>query len=54
MLALVHSRAGETMSLFGSSVEPDGRVVAIERADIQIEALSRWTSPRTGMTYPAG
>ena len=54
MLALVHRAGGEPVSLFGTYVEPDGRTTAIERADIQLEALGRWTSPRTGVTYPSG
>jgi predicted secreted hydrolase len=37
----------------GTLVEPDGTVRHLGHADFAIEALERWTSPRTGASYPS-
>lgn len=37
----------------GTLVERDGSARALGRADFEIEALARWTNPRTGATWPA-
>ena len=38
----------------GTLVERDGRSRALAAGDVSVEALGRWTSRRTGTTYPAG
>ena len=37
----------------GSLVEPDGRARALTRDDVAVQVLGTWTSPRSGVTYPA-
>jgi predicted secreted hydrolase len=37
----------------GSYVGPDGRVSRLHPGDFAIEVLDSWTSPATGVTYPA-
>lgn len=37
----------------GSLVLADGTSRLLERHDVSLEVLDRWTSPRTGATYPA-
>jgi predicted secreted hydrolase len=38
----------------GSLVLPDGRVLHIQREQMQVTALSKWRSPQSGATYPMG
>lgn len=38
----------------GTLVERDGTPRPLARADFRLSATARWTSPRTGATYPAG
>ncbi len=38
----------------GSLIEVDGTVHHLSRDDVAIQVLDRWTSPKTGATYPAG
>jgi predicted secreted hydrolase len=37
----------------GTLVERDGRTRRLSRDDVGIRVLRRWTSPRTGATYPS-
>jgi predicted secreted hydrolase len=37
----------------GSLLRPDGSRLSLAAADVQVEALDTWRSPRTGTTYPA-
>lgn len=37
----------------GTLVGRDGRARPLRRADFAVEVLARWTSPRTGASYPA-
>ncbi|HEX7588903.1 MAG TPA: lipocalin family protein, partial [Anaerolineae bacterium] len=38
----------------GTLVEPDGSVRALPRNQVNITVLDKWTSPKSGGTYPAG
>jgi len=38
----------------GTLVHPDGRARHLTRDAFQVSALGRWTSPRSGTTYPQG
>jgi len=38
----------------GTLVERDGRARRLAREEVRIEALRRWKSPATGLSYPAG
>ena len=38
----------------GSFITDTGEVIQIRNADMKIEPLSRWRSPRSGATYPMG
>ena len=37
----------------GTLVAPDGRTRRLSAADVETTALARWTSPRSGASYPA-
>ncbi len=53
-LALLRGDQEEVLGGFGTYVAPDGGTLHIDNAEMQIEALGNWTSPRTGVTYPSG
>ncbi|MFQ5595954.1 MAG: lipocalin-like domain-containing protein, partial [Anaerolineae bacterium] len=38
----------------GSLIDADGTVRHLNREDVIIQVLDRWTSPKTGAVYPAG
>jgi predicted secreted hydrolase len=38
----------------GTLVEPDGRIRALPRGQVNIQVLDKWTSAQSGGTYPAG
>jgi len=37
----------------GTLVAADGTTLALEPGDVRVETLARWTSPRSGVRYPA-
>jgi predicted secreted hydrolase len=39
---------------YGTYVEPDGRATHLGADEVEAKATGRWTSPRTGSTYPSG
>ena len=48
-------RLGEqTSTVYGSLVQPDGRVDELDPGSVNAEATGQWTSPHTGATYPSG
>lgn len=53
-LSLLLNGRKELVDSYGTFVGPDGRDVYIDAADLRVETLERWTSPRTGFTYPSG
>ena len=50
----VRDGQGNLPLVYGTLVQPDGRVEHLERGDFTIDATAEWTSPRSGTTYPAG
>jgi predicted secreted hydrolase len=54
MLSLVRSADGTYPLVYGTLVSPDGTSRPIDRDEITVSALDRWTSARTGTTYPSG
>ena len=53
-LSLVRAADGSPALLYGTLVEPDGRVRHLDRDAFTVQATGTWTSPHTGATYPAG
>lgn len=55
MLYVIRTEPGYTApDVLGTLVYPDNTQVAIPGSDFTVEALDRWTSDRTGFTYPMG
>ena len=55
MFAQIRTAAGEALDTFeGTLVYPDGEQVEIGPGDFTLTETDEWTSPRTGITYPAG
>lgn len=52
-LSQVRDADGSYPLVYGTLVEPGGTARHLERDDFTIEATQRWTSPKTGATYPA-
>ena len=58
-LSLVRAADGSHPLVYGTLVSPPGedgtrRVTHLDRSAFTVEVTARWTSPRTGATYPAG
>ncbi|HEU4672712.1 MAG TPA: lipocalin family protein [Candidatus Limnocylindrales bacterium] len=53
-LSLVRAADGTYPLVYGTLVRPNGRVEHLAADDFTVEPSGRWTSPRTGATYPAG
>jgi predicted secreted hydrolase len=51
---LIRGEGQQVLGSLGTYVTPDGRAIDVDFADIGVEVLDRWTSPRTGVTYPSG
>jgi predicted secreted hydrolase len=45
---------GERRVYAGTLAYPDGRQLKLEQDDFKLAALDQWTSPTSGVTYPAG
>ncbi len=54
MLSLVRNADGTYPLVYGTLVRPDGTFRPIARDEITVSGLGRWTSARTGTTYPSG
>ena len=54
MLYVLRDPSGQTSQVYGSLVQPDGRVREVEPGTVHAEATGHWTSPHTGATYPSG
>jgi predicted secreted hydrolase len=54
MLSLIRDRAGGYPLVYGELVAPDGSYRHLPRAEFEVSAQTSWTSPPTGVTYPAG
>jgi predicted secreted hydrolase len=54
-ISVVRDREGRRVLVYGTLVAPSGEVRHLEADAVSIKATARrWTSPRTGATYPAG
>lgn len=53
-LSRVRDATGADVLVYGTLVGADGRVRHLEAGAFTIEATGEWTSPRTGVRYPAG
>jgi predicted secreted hydrolase len=52
-LSQVRDADGSYPLVYGTIIDPGGTTRHLERDDFTIEATQRWTSPKTGATYPA-
>jgi predicted secreted hydrolase len=54
MLSLIRDRAGGYPLVYGELVAADGSYRHLPATEFEVKSRSSWTSPRTGVTYPAG
>jgi len=52
-LSLVRAADGSYPLVYGTSVDPTGATRRLGAADFSVSITARWTSPATGVTYPA-
>jgi predicted secreted hydrolase len=52
--SLVRAGDGTYPLVYGTAIEPGGRVRHLERSEFSVTSTATWQSPRTGATYPAG
>ena len=53
-VSVVRNLEGKTILMYGTYVEPDGTASMLTRDELSVETTTRWTSPKTGATYPSG
>lgn len=53
-VSVVRDVEGRRVMEYGTYVEPDGRATHLGADEVEAKATGRWTSPRTGSTYPSG
>lgn len=53
-LSMVRAADGTYPIVYGTLVVPDGTTRRLAAGDFTVRVTGRWTSPRTGTTYPAG
>jgi predicted secreted hydrolase len=54
MLNLIRDDQGVVRLAYGTYVEPSGAYRHLEAGQFEVRPTGRWTSPRTGATYPMG
>jgi predicted secreted hydrolase len=54
MLNLIRNANGETSIAYGTYVAPDGSFRHLPGDQFEVSILDRWTSPKTGITWPSG
>ena len=54
MVTVLRDQPGNVAGTYGSYVGEDGRVVNLKAGGVEIETTGRWSSPRSGATYPSG
>jgi predicted secreted hydrolase len=54
MLFFTRAPDGTPGLTFGTVVDADGGVEALDALDFEVEATGSWTSPHTGAVYPSG
>jgi predicted secreted hydrolase len=52
--SVVRSDRGDTLLVYGTYVDAEGRAQHIDAPGFRVESLGSWTSPKTGATYPSG
>ncbi|HWH36764.1 MAG TPA: MMPL family transporter [Candidatus Limnocylindrales bacterium] len=53
-ISLVRDADGTYPLIYGTLVQPDGTAVHLPREALTLESIGSWTSPRTGIIWPAG
>ena len=53
-LSLVRAADGTDSLVYGTLVDARGRATHLDRSAFSVAATAHWTSPVTGVTYPAG
>jgi predicted secreted hydrolase len=53
-VSVIRDASGAPLIAYGTLVQPDAEPVHLPSAGIDITASGTWTSPRTGVRYPAG
>ncbi len=53
-MSLVRAADGTDSLVYGTFVDRDGRATHLDRSAFRVEITGRWTSPKTGASYPAG
>jgi predicted secreted hydrolase len=54
MLNVIRNANNEISIVYGTHVAPDGSFRHLTASDFEISVLGKWTSPKTGITYPSG
>jgi predicted secreted hydrolase len=55
MFGEFHNGLGSARSVYGGTLAyPNGRQFKLEDPDFDLDVLGQWTSPHSGITYPAG
>jgi len=54
MLFLLRDAAGKSSGSYGTVVEPSGAVDVLPAGGYAVQALGKWTSPQSSITYPSG
>ncbi|HLY12798.1 MAG TPA: lipocalin family protein [Candidatus Limnocylindrales bacterium] len=53
-ISLVRAADGTDALVYGTLVDASGRASHLDRSAFSVQATAHWTSPLTGVTYPAG
>lgn len=53
MIFILKTKLG-THHLGGTYIDQDNQVINLKLEDIKVKAISQWTSPKSGITYPSG
>lgn len=54
MLYFIRDTSGKVTSTYAGYIDPAANDTVIPATDLQVTALSKWTSPATHITYPSG
>ena len=54
MVVVLKDQAGSRIGAFGTYVDEHGRAADLDASSLTVEPAGEWTSPATGIKYPAG